>query len=135
MSLGRFWGKLSLDGVPVVRQKLSDPCDGMGSDAGKDVLKPGEGFDTNPLARGREAPQNRSRFAALVAAEEHPVIASNRHAADIALGGIIIDAQIAVFAVAIQRRPVLQGITHRTPLRTLRQYLRLDLQQVVIQLI
>jgi hypothetical protein len=34
-----------------------------------------------------------SRFAALVAAEEHPVIASHRHAADVALGGIIVDAQ------------------------------------------
>jgi hypothetical protein len=39
-----------LDGFPVVRQKLRNPCDGMGSDAGKDVFKPGGGFDTNPLA-------------------------------------------------------------------------------------
>ena len=76
MRLRQVLGKSSLDGFPVVRQKLSDPCDGMGSNAGKDVLEPGEGFDTNPLARGREAPQNCSRFAALVAAEEHPVIAS-----------------------------------------------------------
>ena len=94
-----------LGGFPVVRQKLRNPCDGMGSDAGKDVLKPGEGFDTNPLARGREAPQNRSRFAALVAAEEHPVIASHRHAADIPFGGIIIDAQIAVFAGTVVPPP------------------------------
>src|ERR1039457_3272056 len=85
----------------------------MGSDAGKDVLEPGEGFDTNPLAGGRETPQYRSRVAALVAAEEHPVVASHRHATDVTFGGIIIDAQMAVCAVAVQRRPVLQGIAHR----------------------
>jgi len=47
----------------------------MGSDAGKDILEPGKGLNADPLAGGSEAPQNRSRFAALVAAEEHPVIA------------------------------------------------------------
>ena len=78
-----------------MRQKLSDPCDGMGDDAGEDVFEPGEGFDTNPLAGRCETPQDRSRSATLVAAEEHPVIASHRHAADVALGGIIIDAQIS----------------------------------------
>ena len=62
----------------------------MGSDAGKDILEPGKGFDADPLAGGREAPQNRSRFATLVAAEEHPVIASNRCAADVPLSGIVI---------------------------------------------
>ncbi len=49
--------------------------------------------------------------------------------------GIVIDAEIAVFAVAVQCHPVLQGIAHRAPRRTLRQYRRLDLQQVVMQLI
>ena len=66
-----------------MRQKLSDPGDGMGSDAGKDVLEPGEGFDTNPLARRRKTPEHRSRFAALVAAEEGPVVAADRQHASI----------------------------------------------------
>src|ERR1700688_4940649 len=88
-------------------------------------LNQAKGFDTNPLARRRETPEDRGRFAALVAAEEHPVVAANRHAADVALGGIIIDAQISIFAITVQRRPVLQGIPHRAGLRTLRQYLRL----------
>jgi hypothetical protein len=48
----------------------------MGSNTGKDVFEPSERFDTNPLARGRKAPQDRSRFTALVAAEEHPVMQS-----------------------------------------------------------
>ena len=75
-----------------MRQKLSDSCDGMGNDAGEDVLEPSEGFDTYPLARRCEAPEDRSRLAALVAAGEHPVVASHRHAADGAFGGIIVDA-------------------------------------------
>ena len=58
-------GKSSLDGCPVVRQKLSDPDDGMGSNAGKQgkqVLEPGKGLDTHPLARGREAPAEPQPF-------------------------------------------------------------------------
>jgi hypothetical protein len=58
--------------------------------------------------------------ATLVAAEEHPVIASNRYAADVPLSGIVIDAQIAIFAVAVQRHPVLQAAVVRKSLHRLR---------------
>ena len=100
----------------------------MGGDPGQDVLEPGEGIDSGPLAGRHQTPQHRSRFAALVAAKEHPVVATNSYAADRALGGVVVDLEISVVAEAGQRRPVLQGVAHRPPLRTLRQNFSLDLQ-------
>jgi hypothetical protein len=71
----------------------------------------------------------------MVAAKEDPVVATDSHAADGPFSGIIIDFQIPVSAAAGQRRPVLEALAQRPPLRALRQYLRLDLQQVVMKLI
>src|SRR3974377_1267201 len=81
----------------------------MGGDAGQDVLKPQEGIDPSPLAGRHETPQHRGRPAAFVAAKEYPVVAANGYAADRALGGVVVDFETAVIAVAGQRRPVLQG--------------------------
>ena len=128
-------GESSLGRLPIVGQQFSNSFDWMFREARENVLEPGEGFDPDPLARGRKAPQDCIRLAALVAAEKGPVVAPYRHAADGAFGGIVIDAESAVLAVAVQCCPVLQGVAHRTPLRTLRQHLRLNLQQVVMQLI
>src|SRR5437879_12526071 len=107
----------------------------MGTDAREDVFEPGERIDPDPLARGQEAPQHGSRVATLVAAKEHPVVATHRDTADGALGGVIIDLQISVLAVAGQCCPVLQSVADGPPLWALGQYLRLDLPQVVTQLI
>ena len=51
-------------------------------------------------ARCREAAQDGCSFATPITAEEHPIVASYHHATDVAFGGIVIDAQISVFAVA-----------------------------------
>ena len=64
----------------------------------------------------------------LVATKEHPVVSAYRHAADRALGGVIVDLQISVLTVAGQRCSVLQCITHRPPLWAFRQDFPLDLE-------
>src|ERR1017187_2490218 len=100
----------------------------MGGDAGEDVLEPDEGIHSSPLAGSHEAPQHRRRLAALGAAKEHPIVAADSYTADNALGGVIVDRQVSILAVAGQRCPVIQRITLRALLRTLRHGLRLDLQ-------
>src|SRR5579859_4004396 len=100
----------------------------MISDAGEDVLEPGEGVDSHTLAGSHETPQHRPRRAALVAAKEHPVVAAYRHAADRALGGVIVDLQTSVLTVAGQRCPVLQRVAHRPPRWAFRQDFPLNFQ-------
>src|SRR5690349_3693916 len=75
-----------------------------------------------------EAWQHRRPRGALVATKEHPVVAAYRHAADRALGGVIVDLQISVLTVVSQRGPVLQRVTNRPPFGTLQQDFRLDLE-------
>jgi hypothetical protein len=89
----------------------------VGGDAREDIFEPGEGIDADPLARCHETPQHSSGVAAMVAAKEHPVVAADSHTADGALGSVVIDLQISVLAVAGQRRPVLEGVARRPPLR------------------
>ena len=51
------------------------------------------------------------------------------------LGAVVVDLQIAILAVVVQRRPVFQRVPNRPTFRTLRQHLCLDLQQVPMQLV
>src|ERR1700728_777561 len=74
------------------------------------------------------------RFAALVAAKEDPVAAADGDSADRALGCVVVDFQVPIVTVTIQRRPILQRVTHGAPRRALRQDFCLDLFQVVTQL-
>src|ERR1700736_6773489 len=90
----------NLGGSPVMRKKFGDPGDGMNSDSGENVLEPHEWIDAGALAGRRETAQNRGGVAALVAAKEHPIIPPHRNTADRALGGVVIDLQISVLAVA-----------------------------------
>ena len=73
-------------------QKFSNAVNGMGGYAGKHVFEPGERFDAHPLTGCSEASQDGCSLATLVTAEEHPVVASDRHTTDIAFGGVVIDA-------------------------------------------
>ena len=76
-----------------MRQEFGQAADGMGDDSRKDILKPGERIDSDPLAGCHEAPEDRCRAAIVIAAKEHPVVSADRDAADSALGGVIIDLQ------------------------------------------
>ena len=69
----------------------------------------------------------RSRRNPLQTARKHPIVAAHRYASDGPLRGVVVDLQPPVFAVAGQRRPVLQRVARRLARRTLRQHLRLNL--------
>ena len=96
-----------------MRQEFGEPGNGMGGDAGENILEPGEGFDFGPLAGSHKAPQHCGRVAALVATKECPIVAADSYTADRALRGIVVDGQVSVLAVAGQRLPVLQRVAHR----------------------
>ena len=72
----------------------------MAGDAGEDVIEPGEGIDVNALAGSHETAQHCGRPSADIAPEKHPVATTHRHAADGALGTVIVDLQISVLAIA-----------------------------------
>ena len=50
--------------LPVVRQQLGEPGDGMGGDARQYILKPSVGIDSHALTRRHEASQHRRSVAA-----------------------------------------------------------------------
>jgi len=95
----------------------------MGADAFEDVAQVGERIDVEPLARGDEAGQHCRRPSAVVATKEEPVLPSHRDPTQAALGAVVVDLQIAVFAVADQGFPVRQRVGDGLPFRTLRQHL------------
>jgi len=64
-------------------------------------------------------------FGLLVAAEEHPVVGALWPRS--AVGAVVVDLQIAVFAKASEGRPIFERVLHRPPFRTLRQHFRLEL--------
>src|SRR5262249_40392682 len=111
LQYSRVWG-LSPGWYPVVRQDLAESGNRMCGDSGKDVPEPTEGIDSNAVTGSHETPQHRGGLAAFIAAKEYPVVSADGHAADRALGGVVVDLEISVLAVAGQRRPVLQAITH-----------------------
>src|SRR6516164_1933271 len=86
--------------LPLVGKQFARPGDGMRRDAREHVREPGERLDAAPIAGSNEAPQNRRRFAAAIAAKECPVAAAQR---DIAIGpfrSAVINLQLAVFEKA-----------------------------------
>src|SRR5665213_3345950 len=95
---------------PAVRQQLFEPFDRMVSDPPEDIAEPGKGIDLRQFAGGDKAAQDRRGPASVVAPEESPVVPPDREAAQRALSAVVIDGQIAVAAIARQRRPVLQSI-------------------------
>ena len=72
----------------------------MIGDAGESVFEPGERIDSDALTGSHETPQHRRGLAAFITAKEYPVVAAHCYAADRPLGGIVIDLEISVLAVA-----------------------------------
>ncbi len=85
------------------------------------------------FTRAHEAAQYRHRPSALVAAHKQPVVTTHRDTAQRPLGVVVVNGQSAVLAVACQRRPVLQRITHRLASRTPGQHCVANLQQIRMQ--
>jgi len=94
----------------------------MGADAFENVAQVGEWIDAESFARGDEASQHRRRQPAVVAPIEHPVSPTYRDSTQTSLGTVVVDRQVAVFAVAPQRFPVQQRVSDGLPLRALRQH-------------
>jgi hypothetical protein len=67
-------------------------------------------MDLDQFAGSHEAAQHGRRLAAAVAAEEAPVVAADRPAAQGTFGVVVIDRQIRVVAITGERGPVLQQI-------------------------
>ena len=101
------------EGFPIVWEQGLNLVDRMGSDSREHIAEPGKWLDRVPLARRDEAQQHGRRLAAMVAAEERPVATPNRYAPVRSLGGAIVDLQIAVFQIAVQRLPLIQRVPNR----------------------
>src|ERR1700686_2304200 len=99
---------LSGSGGPAVWQQFIEPVDGVVGDAAENVAEPGKRIYLNEFAGSDETAQYRRCLTAFVAAEESPIIPSDREAPQRPLRRIVINRQIAVAAVSGQRRPVLQ---------------------------
>jgi hypothetical protein len=114
-----------------VWEEFGEPADRMIRNAGEDVFEPREGIDTHPLAGSDKATQQRSCAAALVAAKEDPIVATDGDTPDRTLRGVIVNLEISVFTVAGQSCPILQGVAHIPPCGTLGQYFHMDVLQIV----
>ena len=87
-----------------MRQEFFEPRDGMFGDAAEHIAEPGKGIDADKFAGRDKAAQHGRGFAAVIAPEEGPVVAAHCKPSQRAFGGIVVDGQIAVGAVASQRR-------------------------------
>ena len=99
-----------MSSLPTVGEQVIELVVWVGADAGEQVAEVGEGFDVLALAGCDQAGQDGPGSSAVVAAVEEPVVAAHHDVAEAALGAVIVDLQIPVFAVAHQRIPVLPGI-------------------------
>ena len=72
------------------------------------------------LAGLDETVDHRGPFATGIGACKHPVLASHDQRPDGALGDIVIDGEPAVLRVAIQGRPLIEGVLDRLTHRALR---------------
>ena len=84
-----------------MRQELGKTADWMGGQAREDIRKPSKRIDSDPLARCHETPEHGSSHAAVVAVEKDLVVAPDGQTTDRALGSIVVDLEISVFAVAV----------------------------------
>ena len=90
-----------------MRQEFVQLSDRMIGDVREHIVEPCEGVHFHQLARSDEASQYRRGFAATVAAEKGPIGTAHGKAAQSSLGGVVIDGEIRILAVARQRDPVL----------------------------
>ena len=70
------------------------------------VVQPGPGVQGELLAGHGEAGEGGEAAAAVGAAEEEPVLAADREGFDGAFGAVVVDGEIAVADVDVQRRPL-----------------------------
>jgi hypothetical protein len=99
-------------GLPAVREQVVELGMWVGADAREQVAKIGERLDVQALASGDQTGQDGAGSTARITAVEEPVVATHHNVAETALGAVVVDFQVAVFAVTQQRLPVFQGVLH-----------------------
>jgi hypothetical protein len=99
-------------GHPVVREEFLEPFGWVGADALEYIAEVGERVDLESLAGGDEAGQDGGGSPTVIAAEEQPVLPSESHCPQGALGAIGLDVKMSLLAVADQDFPVLLAPPH-----------------------
>ncbi len=117
-------GCLLTGGLPTVRQEFGEALGRQGRQARQHLLEIGPRFEAQAMTRRGEAEQDRRGPAALVRADEQPVLAADGDALHLALGHVVVDRQEARLGISNQRRPIIQGVANRLGHRTLGQHLR-----------
>ena len=96
-----------------MRQKVVELGDRIIGDALEHIAEPGERINAEKLAGSDKAAEHGCGLTSVIATEEGPVVAADGNAAQSPLGGVVVDGQIAVVAIARQRRPVLERVSQR----------------------
>lgn len=116
--LSRLLGR-GLSFRPDVGQQRGELIGRTGRQAREDVFQVQPRVDAEALASDREAGQHRRSLAAGFAAPKEPVLAAHGCAAQRVLRRVVVDAQIAVGDIDVERRPLVQRVTDRLAQRTL----------------
>ena len=104
---------------PDIGQELSQPVPRLGRESAEDVLEVGEGIDVVVLTGAGEGVQDGRRPAATITPNEFIIIELYNMCTRHHLGEVIINAQLPVFRVATQRRPVRLSVGDRLTDRAL----------------
>lgn len=83
-------------------QQFFEPLDRMVSDATGNISEPGKQIDLHQFAGSDEAAQNRRCLTSVIAAEEGPVIPSDRKAPQRPRGAVIVDQEIVAAASVVR---------------------------------
>jgi hypothetical protein len=84
--------------APIPGQQCSQVGDLVIGNSGQHVGKPGLGVDVVELGRLNQREHERSAFAATIGAGEQPRLAAEGNPAQLALGGIVAQADAAILA-------------------------------------
>ena len=85
------------------------------------VFQPGPGFHEVGFAGGNHRHQDHGSMAGRFAADKHPVLAADRDGPHGTFGGIVVDRQIAIFEISVQRIPLIERIRGRFAGQALRK--------------
>src|SRR5207248_10140502 len=97
-------------GGPVPGQELGEAFGGMGGELGEDVGEPGGRIEAVELGGLGQSVDCGGALATVVGTGEQPVLAAKDQGADRPLGGVVVDLEAAVVAIAGELRPAAQPI-------------------------
>ena len=101
--------------------------------AGERFPEPNPGVEAELLAGGGEAGEDGDSSAAVVGAEEEPVLAADGERLDRSFGDVVIDGEIAVSGVDVDRGPLIACISDGLAQGTFRQGIHRDLIEPLFQ--